>query len=128
MGIYQANPFRRRTVVLLALTPLLGWAGASNAASAAAAAPVAVPTAMAREADATSALTLDGVIQPVRQATVSVQVGGNVLALNVKAGDRVKAGQPLARVDERDLQAGLQRSEAGVAQAEAEFRNARVQA
>jgi RND family efflux transporter MFP subunit len=86
-----------------------------------------VPTALAHEADTAFGLTLDGVIQPIRQATVSVQVAGNVLALNVKAGDRVKAGQALARVDERDLQAGLQRTEAGVAQAEAEFRNARMQ-
>jgi RND family efflux transporter MFP subunit len=62
----------------------------------------------------------------VRQATVAAQVGGNVLALAVKAGDRVKAGQVLARIDARDAQAGLLRSEAGVAQAEAELRNARI--
>jgi RND family efflux transporter MFP subunit len=46
----------------------------------------------------------------------------------VKAGDRVKAGQPLARLDDRDASAGLQRTDAGVAQAEAELRNARLAA
>ncbi|MCU7369374.1 biotin/lipoyl-binding protein [Paucibacter sp. O1-1] len=60
--------------------------------------------------------------------TLAAQVGGNVVALQVKAGDRVKAGQPVARVDERELQAGVLRSEAGVAQAEAEWRNARLAA
>jgi multidrug efflux pump subunit AcrA (membrane-fusion protein) len=63
---------------------------------------------------------IEGTLQPLRQSTVAAQIGGNVLQLAVKAGDRVKAGQLLARIDERDAQAGLQRSDAGVAQAEAE--------
>jgi RND family efflux transporter MFP subunit len=53
---------------------------------------------------------------------------GNVLSLLVKAGDRVKAGQAIARIDDRDAQAGLQRTAAGLSQAEAEARNARVAA
>ena len=66
-------------------------------------------------------------MQALQQSTVAAQLGGNVLQLAVKAGDRVKAGQLLARIDERDAQAGLARSEAAVAQAEAELRNARLQ-
>lgn len=69
----------------------------------------------------------DGVIQAVRQTTVSAQVPGNIIALMVKAGDTVKTGQVLARIDERDAQAGLSRSQADVAQAEAQLRNARQQ-
>ncbi len=106
---------------------LLGIALSASVALAAPPANFSVPVAQAREAGAAAGLTLDGTIQPLRQATVSAQVGGNVLALHIKAGDRVKSGQALARVDERDLQAGLQRTEAGVAQAEAELRNARTQ-
>ncbi len=87
-----------------------------------------VATVLTRSASASAALSLDGALQPLRQATLSAQVGGNVVALLVKAGDRVKAGQPVARVDERELQAGVLRSEAGVAQAEAEWRNARLAA
>ncbi|MFM2060268.1 MAG: hypothetical protein RLY71_4653 [Pseudomonadota bacterium] len=71
---------------------------------------------------------LEGTIQPVRQAVVASQVGGNVVALLVKAGDRVKAGQVLARVDERDTQAGLSRGNAAVAQAQAELANVTLQA
>ncbi len=73
-------------------------------------------------------LTLEGHFEPLRQATVSAQLGGNVLSLLVKAGDRVKAGQAIARIDDRDAQAGLQRTAAGLSQAEAEARNARVAA
>ena len=68
----------------------------------------------------------DAVLQPVRQVTITAQVGGNVLALRVKAGDTVKRGQALVRIDDRDMRAGVARSDAAVAQAEAEARNAEV--
>jgi RND family efflux transporter MFP subunit len=87
-----------------------------------------VPLAEARRGAAGSSLSIEGHVEPVRQATVSAQLGGNVLALLVKAGDRVRAGQTIARIDERDAAAGVLRSEAGLAQAEAEARNARVAA
>lgn len=69
----------------------------------------------------------EGVIQAVRQSTVAAQVPGNVTALLVKAGDTVKAGQVLARIDARNTAAGLLRSQADVAQAEAQFNQARMQ-
>lgn len=71
---------------------------------------------------------LEGSVQPVRQATVSAQVGGAVLALLVRPGDRLRAGQAIARIDERDTQAGLQRGNAELAQAEANWRQARSDA
>jgi RND family efflux transporter MFP subunit len=87
-----------------------------------------VSTLLAQPAQGAGQQQLDGVLQPVKQATLSAQVGGNVLVLAVKAGDRVRAGQLVARIDERDAQAGVLRSQAGVAQAEAELRNARLNA
>lgn len=74
-----------------------------------------------------AALEWDGVIQAVRQSTVAAQVPGSIMALLVKAGDKVKAGQPLARVDERDTQAALARSQAELAQADAQLTHARLQ-
>ena len=50
-----------------------------------------------------------------------------MLALLVRAGDTVKAGQALARIDERDATASLARSDAAVSQADAQARQARVQ-
>jgi RND family efflux transporter MFP subunit len=86
-----------------------------------------VPTLRLQARAQAGTLQWDGVIQPVRQSTVAAQVSGNIVALLVKAGDTVKAGQPLARIDERDTQAGLNRSQADVNQAEAQLANARMQ-
>ncbi|MDZ7854930.1 efflux RND transporter periplasmic adaptor subunit [Sphaerotilus sp.] len=98
-----------------------------GAAVPALAADLAVPTTVVQAGQVGRSLALDGAIQPVRQATVSAQTAGNVLALNVKAGDRVKAGQALAQLDARVAQAGVAQSDAGVAQADANLRNARTQ-
>ena len=87
------------------------------------AAPVA--TAEARLQATAGQRTLDGALQAVRQATVASQVGGNLVSLSVKAGDRVRVGQLIAQMDERESVAALQRSDAGMAQAQAEARNAR---
>lgn len=97
------------------------------AASLAGAGPV-VPTGVVAGAGAQAGFELDASVQAVRQSTVAAQVGGNLLALAVKAGDRVNAGQLLARIDARDSQAGLLRADAGVSQADAQWRQARTQA
>jgi pyruvate/2-oxoglutarate dehydrogenase complex dihydrolipoamide acyltransferase (E2) component len=85
------------------------------AAQAADGTPVRVPTVVVGNAAASTAMTLDAVLQPVRQATVTAQVGGNVLALRVKPGDRVRRGQPLVRLDDREVRANTARSDAAVA-------------
>ena len=85
-----------------------------------------VPTVAASAASAGAVADFDAVLLPVRQVTITAQVGGNVLALRVKAGDTVKRGQALVRIDDRDMRAGVARSDAAVAQAEAEARNAEV--
>lgn len=101
------------------------WLGLSAAPTAWAQAP-AVPTLLVQPAAAAAGFELDGVAQAVRQATVSAQVGGNVTSLLVKAGDAVRAGQALARTDDRAAAAGLQQGDAGLTQAEALLRNARL--
>jgi RND family efflux transporter MFP subunit len=93
-----------------------------------AAEPVAVPTVVARPAGVGGSFVLDGAVQAVRQSTLAAQTAGNVRTLAVKAGDRVKAGQLIARIDERDAQAGLLRAQAGVAEARAQLRNAELSA
>lgn len=71
-------------------------------------------------------LMLEGTVQAVRQSTLSVQASGRILSLNVKAGDRVRAGQVLASVDDRLTQAGIGQAQAQVAQADAQLENARA--
>ena len=89
-------------------------------------APLAVPTLVAQPGGDGSVLVLDGTVQAVRQSTLAAQVAGNVLTLAVKAGDRVRSGQVIARIDDRDAQAGLLRAQAGVAEAQAQWRNAQI--
>ena len=72
-------------------------------------------------------LEMDGSLQAVRQSTLSAQASGRIAQLNVKAGDRVKAGQVLAVIDDRATQAGVAQAQAGVAQADAQLANAKSQ-
>jgi len=107
---------RRRHAALVALA---FWLPAQ-------AAPLPVPTLVAQAGDAGAVLVLDGSIQAVRQSTLAAQVPGNVTLLALKAGDRVKSGQVIARIDDRDAQAALLRAQAGVAEAQAQWRNAEL--
>jgi RND family efflux transporter MFP subunit len=64
----------------------------------------------------TAGASFDGVVEALRQTAVSAQVAGVIVALNVKAGDVVKAGQVLLRIDARAAGEG---AAASVAQVEA---------
>ena len=79
------------------------WIGAVLAAAAlsagAHAAGIEVATIVVQPSRSSAAVALDGSLQALKQATVAAQVGGNVLSLAVKAGDKVRAGQLLARID-----------------------------
>lgn len=101
--------------------PLLGAVFVSFAAAQGA---IQVPVVAAQVKSVATGFELDGVIQPVRQSTVSAQASGRLATLLVKAGDKVRAGQVLATIDDQETQTGVQRSQAQVAQAQAELRNA----
>jgi RND family efflux transporter MFP subunit len=68
----------------------------------------------------------DGSLQAVRQSVLSAQASGRIATLSVKAGDRVKAGQVLAVIDDRATQAGVAQAQAGLAQADANLSNAKA--
>ncbi len=48
--------------------------------------------------------TADGRVEAVRETTIAAQVSGRVISLGARAGDRVRAGQELARIDARAAQ------------------------
>ena len=81
----------------LAMAALLACPGAVRA-SAGIAALESAPVTTAR---AGQALPYDGVVEAVRQTQIAAQVSGAVVTLDVSAGDTVKAGQILARLDAR---------------------------
>jgi RND family efflux transporter MFP subunit len=68
----------------------------------------------------------DAAIEAVRQATVSAQIAGQVTHFFVDAGDRVKRGQVLARIDSRDVDAQAAAGSAQVAQAQANLAAAQL--
>jgi RND family efflux transporter MFP subunit len=111
------------TLLQRALLALAAFGVALPAPAAEPAGPV-VPTVATQRAGQGLALDFDAVLEPVRQATISAQLTGSVLALSVAAGQSVRRGQPLVRLDDRELRAGLGRNDAAVTQAEAEFRQA----
>lgn len=115
----MTNFFSQRVVAAVWLG--LGLVGAASAQPA-----IQVPVVQAQVVGVSSGFELDGVVQPVKQSTVSTQASGRIATLLVKAGDRVKAGQLLATVDDRETRTGVQRSQAQVTQADAELRNAQA--
>lgn len=80
--------------------------------------------------DTVVATTFDaaGTAAPIRQATLSTKLMGTITAVLVKEGDVVAAGQPLVRIDARDLAAKAQQAGAAVAEAEAVHGDAETQA
>jgi RND family efflux transporter MFP subunit len=70
----------------------------------------------------------DGVAAPMREATLSTKLMAAVTAVLVQEGDMVRAGDPLVRLDARDLTAKREQIAASVAAAEAMYAQANAHA
>lgn len=62
-----------------------------------------------------------GKVQPSRNVPVSFEAAGHVNEVLVRAGDEVKKGQPLARLDDATLKLGVQKAEANLQSAQAKL-------
>ncbi len=69
--------------------------------------PPTVTLAIARRKTIETTFTLDGNVAPSLQSTLGAQQPGNVVAVYVNEGDRVAAGQLLAKIDDAPLRAQL---------------------
>jgi multidrug efflux system membrane fusion protein len=69
-------------------------------------------------------IELYGRTAPNRQARLGAEVAGKIVSLNVQKGQRVKQGQVIANIDERDLDIQLQRAKAMLRVKEKEFKAA----
>jgi multidrug efflux system membrane fusion protein len=77
-------------------------------------------------ADGTGArLAFDGTVEAVRQTAVAAQVPGAIVAIDIRAGDRVKAGQLLMRLDARSAEHSAAASAAQAQATRAELQVAR---
>jgi RND family efflux transporter MFP subunit len=109
-----------RGVALLAAWLAAGAVAAMPvAASGAPATGGALATAPVLRLNATAGRSFDAVVEAVRQTVIAAQVPGAVTALDVKAGDAVRAGQELARIDARAAEHNASASEAQVKSAQA---------
>lgn len=124
---------RRRNVWLIALLALVVggvvWALTRESAPTASTEPPPVPplelaavdVAVVQPRVLTRVLSLSGSISPVVQATVKAKVGGEVETVTVREGQDVAAGDVIARLDTRNLQAQYERELAAVDKARAEM-------
>lgn len=69
-------------------------------------------------------VSAEGVVEAVRQSIIAAQVPGQIMELKVKAGDSVKAGQILARIDPRAAEQALSGSRSQVIEAQANLNSA----
>jgi len=83
------------------------------------------PTLEVAVRDFPQTIAAEGVVEAVKQTTLGAQVAGRIVELNVKAGDTVRAGQVLARIDARTADQAVAASLSQVAEAEANLANAK---
>ncbi|MDP1660203.1 MAG: efflux RND transporter periplasmic adaptor subunit [Methylotenera sp.] len=69
--------------------------------------------------------TVEGVVEAIKSSVIAPQVSGSITALPVKAGDHVKAGQLLVRIDTRMVTQQAMSNQAHVAAAQAQLNAAR---
>jgi len=105
---------RHRALFLLAFA----FAPAAQAAEQLAVAPV-------QYREVAQTYSAEGVVEAARQSTVSAQIAGRVKEINFDAGDTVKKGQIILRIDEREASQALAGSQAQVMQAQAAMQNAK---
>jgi multidrug efflux system membrane fusion protein len=77
------------------------------------------------KSNAAQFVTVEGSIEAVKSSLLAPQVSGSITVLNVKAGDQVKSGQILARIDTRIANQQAVANQAQVAAARAQLSAAR---
>jgi RND family efflux transporter MFP subunit len=75
--------------------------------------------------DVPQQIAAEGVVEAVRQATLGAQIAGRIVELGVKAGDDVRAGQVLARIDASTADPAVAASRSQIAEASANLANAK---
>jgi multidrug efflux pump subunit AcrA (membrane-fusion protein) len=111
----RAPAFKRRHTIIAVVIGLVivggGGAWAATRSSSTAAAPTLVSATSSTIRDSVSA---SGTIQPAQRADLSFAVSGTVTSLPVAAGDQVKVGTVLAKVDSASLQSAVTSAQANV--------------
>ena len=103
-------------VLAAAMISFAGWSiAAKHSSRTVTSPPIAAPTEPYEDNVAGT-----GIVEPASEViALAIERGGVVTRIDVVAGDRVKAGQPLFAIDERNYRAAVAQDEAAVAAAEA---------
>lgn len=117
---------RRKMFWLLGVLIILGlggwglykWLGTSSSTS--------FLTMPAAKATVTDSIQATGTLNPVKKAALGFKNNGNIIALNVQPGDRVKQGQVLALQDPTSLQAALRQAESQLTQDQIAIQNQQI--
>lgn len=116
--------YQRLAIVTLALTVSL--AGCGKGQQQKGPMPLNVDVASAQRRDIATSITLDGQIAPLEQSTLAFQQSGPIAAVYVNVGDRVSAGELLAKIDDSTLRAQLSQAQAQAAQQSASAQGAQI--
>ena len=111
------SPIRHGIPLLAAaMISFAGWSiAAKHSSRTVTSPPIAAPTEPCEDNVAGA-----GIVEPASEViALAIERGGVVTRIDVVAGDRVKAGQPLFAIDERNYRAAVAQDEAAVAAAEA---------
>ena len=111
------------SAVLVVVILVVGWL-ARDTVYGTASAKVTTRTTTVQRGTVQSTVTATGNVSPASILSVNFQTGGMVTEIDVKAGDQVKAGQTLAKIDDTQLQAALVSAQAAVNSAQLNLANA----
>lgn len=124
------RPGRRAFLILLVIALAAGAYALRQRTRSEATAPVAAVAALeldaadiavAREEALAATLQVSGLLQPLAESVLTASVEGRVQDVLARPGQAVAAGQVLARMDTRDLEARLLEQQANLAAARAQF-------
>lgn len=112
--------------LVAAILPALLLAGCSSQDAAPQQQPIPVKTVTVTRTAIPNVIELPGRVEPVRTAEVRARVTGIVQARLYEEGTDVAAGQPLFRIDPRELRASYAQTQASLERARATAANARA--
>lgn len=124
--------YQRFAVTVVATALLLGGCGgkggkAAGPGGAQGAKPALnVEVGHAQRQDIATFVTLDGQVAPLLESTLAFQQSGPITGVYVNEGDRVSAGQLLAKIDDSTLRAQLAQDEALISQSSARARSSQL--
>ncbi|MDE2311824.1 MAG: efflux RND transporter periplasmic adaptor subunit [Patescibacteria group bacterium] len=114
-----AKAHKIKSLVILAVVVALGWYWYSKAHSNAT--QVKYITAAAQKATVIASVTGTGQVSEENKIDLTPKTAGTITSINVKQGDKVKAGQTIAVIDETNNLISLKQAQAAVASAQASY-------